>query len=94
MLFNKEKTLLLIEVNNKFSEHKRRLHQKMMECLSLGEIDQVNQLVDDLKFAIHMELIFIRKLNFMSDSAVQFYRENLDFPLEDMFEVLIGESDL
>lgn len=94
MLFNKEKTLLLIEVNNKFSEHKRHLHEKIMECMSLDKTDQVDQLIDDLSFVAHMELSFIQKLHFMSDSAIQFYRENLEFPLEDMFKVLIGESDL
>jgi hypothetical protein len=88
------KTLLLIQVNHKFDEHKKQIYKNLIKYLSVNDLDQVLQWQSNLEFAIHMELRFIDKLSTMSDSAVAWYRKNEEFQLDLMFTVLVGVSDI
>lgn len=89
-----EKILLLIEVSNKFNEHKKQIYVDLIKHLSSNDLDQILLWQSNLEFVLHMELAFIKKLPTMSDSAVAWYRKNTEFQLEHTFSVLVGVSDL
>lgn len=94
MHLDAEKTLLLIQVNYKFDEHKKQIYRNLIKYLSVNDLDQVFLWQSNLEFVIHMELQFIDKLSTMSDSAVAWYRKNEEFQLDVMFNVLVGISDV
>lgn len=94
MHLDAEKTLLLIQVSQKFDEHKKQIYKNLIKYLSENDLDQVFLWQSNLEFVLHMELRFIDKLSTMSDTAVAWYRKNEGYQLDATFNVLVGISDV